>query len=491
MSRFFGAFKRPVLCALALALCPFAHGQAVFSGGEFRAAEPLVGDQSFPGVAISPNGGWLVWQDNASDGRGKGLGVRAQRLAADFSRVGSPFQVNKILPEDQERPQVAVLPDGGAVFVWQGGKRNAQRIYARFASASGVLTGGDLRVNTFNKGSQSLPAVAVLADGNLVVVWSSFDQEGSLSGVFGQRLNSRGGRIGREFQINQFTANNQRNPAVAALAGGGFVVVWVSELQQSATSISIFARLFDAAGVPVGDEFAVTPETVRIAANPAVAGLDNGGFAVAWNARDLPLRNSPGLFPASETSGTGWDIFARHHHSDGTAATAPYRVNTETFGDQFAPRVAALGEGLLVIWTSLGQDGSWEGIFGQAVRANGAAVDAEFRLNATTLSRQMHPALAGDGRGQALAVWTSFGATTSFDLFARAFEGVQSILTTTEQGVLLQWWTRTGAAYQVQTSPDGGATWSNFGVERAGTGAPDGIGITEDKSTQYRVVRVR
>ena len=32
-----------------------------------------------------------------------------------------------------------------------------------------------------------------------------------------------------EFQINQFAQNNQRTPAVAAFATGGFQVAWISE----------------------------------------------------------------------------------------------------------------------------------------------------------------------------------------------------------------------------------------------------------------------
>jgi len=30
------------------------------------------------------------------------------------------------------------------------------------------------------------------------------------------------------FQVNQFTDNNQRNPAIAALTNGNFVIAWVS-----------------------------------------------------------------------------------------------------------------------------------------------------------------------------------------------------------------------------------------------------------------------
>ena len=37
------------------------------------------------------------------------------------------------------------------------------------------------------------------------------------------------------------------------------------------------------------------------------------------------------------------------------------------YGDQYAPRISAIGVDYLIVWTSLGQDGSREGVFGQFV----------------------------------------------------------------------------------------------------------------------------
>jgi hypothetical protein len=76
--------------------------------------------------------------------------------------------------------------------------------------------------------------VATLANSNVVVVWASFNQAGpgSLLDVYGQMLSPAGQKVGGEFLINQFTAYNQRTPAVAALKNGGFVVAWVSEQER-------------------------------------------------------------------------------------------------------------------------------------------------------------------------------------------------------------------------------------------------------------------
>ena len=395
-------------------------------GGEYPVAGTLPGDQVFPDVAVRTSGGFLVWQDNFTDGAG--LGVSATRLDSSFSATLSSFRVNQQGAFDQERPRVAMLNDGGAVFVWQGGRQGYQRIYARFLSSSNTWATGDLLVNTFTNNSQHAPAAAVLVNGNVVVVWGSFDQEavGSLQGVYGQLLSPTGAKVGAEFRVNQFTAFNQRLPAVAALADGRFVVAWVSEQQRTAyatgfnnlygatpdqigtASVDIYARFYNGAGASVGNEFLINTST-NVTGHPSVAAGSDGGFLVAWSERDSLNRSN------------SWDVVARPVNGVGAGGMAR-RINTMLYGDQIAPRVSAIGTDYLVVWMSLGQDGSREGVYGRFLRGDGSPADGEFRVNTTTVSQQMHPALASDGIGRFLAVWTAFvGGPGSFDLHAQRY----------------------------------------------------------------------
>jgi hypothetical protein len=84
--------------------------------------------------------------------------------------------------------------------------------------------------------------------------------------------------------------------------------------------------------------------------------------------------------------------------------------------------VAALGTDYLVVWTSLGQDGSREGVFGRVLWGDGVPAGDEFRVNTTTVSQQLHPVVASDGVERFLAVWTSFtGVAAGMDLFAQRY----------------------------------------------------------------------
>ncbi len=449
------------------------------NGTEYAIIGSLPGDQVFPDAALTTNGGFVVWQDNITDG--SGWGVSARRLDSTLSGTLSPFRVNVQGTNDQQNPRVALLKNGGAVFVWQGGSPAFQQVYARFLTPSNTWqTTNDVLVNspattnvsysyatntttTVNKttvhgkttyttnittkittvgtnvtlsGSFRVnPAVAALAGSNIVVVWASFNQAapGSLLDVYGQVLTPAGQKVGGEFLINQFTAYNQRSPAVAALNNGGFVVAWVSEQERKAfnlsgidntngsppavvgsPSVDVYARFYNSNGVAQGNEFLVNTDN-KSCSSPAVAVAADGKFMVTWAARD----------PNDLTN--DWDVYARPF--SGTNGGATVLVNSFLYGDQYAPRISAIGGDYFIVWTSLGQDGSREGVFGKFVHEDGSLVGPELRVNTTTPGSQMQQTVASDGVSQFLVVWTGFTfSAASMDLFAQRYANVTAVL---------------------------------------------------------------
>ena len=405
------------------------------NGTEYAIIGSLPGDQIFPDAAVTPSGGFVVWQDNITDGNG--WGVSARRLDSTLSGTLSTFRVNVQGTNNQENPRVALLKKGGAVFVWQGGKPSRQHIYARLMTPTNTfLTTTDVLVSTFTNNFQINPALTVLNNSNVVVVWASFDQAGSnsLLDVYGQIFTPAGVKVGANFLINQFISYNQRSPAVAALKNGGFVVAWVSEQERTAfnlggidntngsppavigsPSVDVYARFYNSSGVAQGNEFLVNTDN-NPCSNPSVAVASDGNFMVTWSARD------------TSNLANDWDIYARTFSSAGAGGTA-VRVNSFLYGDQYAPRISAIGGDYMIIWTSLGQDGSREGVFGQFVHEDGSPVGGEFRVNTTTAGQQMQPAVASDGAGQFLVVWTGFTfSLASMDLFAQRYANVAAVL---------------------------------------------------------------
>ncbi len=494
MPSILGHCLRPVLFVwLLLATCSTWAQNAFSPGGpEFSIAGPRGGDQTAPHAAVNTSGGVLVWQDNALSTNG--LAVNAIRLTADFQTQGPSFRVNFSSVGEHEKPQVALLQNGGAVIVWQGGRFGFQKVYARFLGSNGTnFLSDDILVNTYTNAYQITPAVASLTDGTVVIVWASADQDGSLQGVFGQRFTVTGQKLGTEFQVNQFSSNNQRTPSVAALANGKFVVAWVSELQRASSSVDIYARLYDPAGTPVGNEFPVNPVSTNLCANPSVAAAPDGSFAIAWSQKDALNRNVSGDIQLADTSRrtNGWDVYARLYKTNGQAAGTPIRLNTLTYGDQFAPKLQAFGRNYLATWLSLSQDGSREGVFGQFFNNDGSLAGVEFAANTSTASRQIHPAVATDGANRFLVLWTSFTAGTSFDLMARSYDIIRTAVSPTSGGMQVSWNAQPGCMYQIQISSDL-KTWSDLGSTRTATTLNESVVVGLSQGVAYyRVVRIQ
>jgi hypothetical protein len=258
-------------------------------------------------------------------------------------------------------------------------------------------------VNLSDQHTPLSPDVAADDGGNFVIAWTLSKHNGD-DDVLARRYDDAGAPIGAEFRVNTYTTNDQRDPAVATTPDGGFVVVWSSD-EQDGDGDGIFCQRYDSAGQPVGIEFQVNADTAWDQDSPDLAVDGDGSFLVVWRT-SVP-----------EVFGLGSDVHARRHDSAGTPVGAELQVNTYTTGDQDTPAVAAAGNGtFVVVWINGDeQDGDGTGVFGQRYDTSGSAVGSEFQVNTYTTSYQTQPAVAGDGAGGFVVVWSSASVASGQD----------------------------------------------------------------------------
>jgi hypothetical protein len=315
------------------------------------------------------------------------------------ARRGRQIKVNSFngtKANRKQRPAVASLADGRYVVVWQsqGQDKSGGGIYGQRYKWSGARDGTEFRVNTVTASGQTDPDVAALADGGFVVVWTSRDQDGSGLGIYGQRYKKNGAPRGAAFRINTTTRNDQQAPSVAGLGNGGFVVTWVSNAHPRFGD-DIRGQRYDRTGAKIGREFVVNTTRVKNQTQPAVAALSNG-FVVTWTS-DARAR-------------FGSDIVGQRYNRRGIELGGDFLINTTRGKNQMQPAVVGTGAGEFVVaWTSAGQDGSGLGVYAQRFRNSGTRNGAEFRVNRSTHNSQSEPALTGFADGGFVAVWTARG----------------------------------------------------------------------------------
>jgi hypothetical protein len=252
-------------------------------GAEFQVNTYTTGGQVEPAVAVDGDGNFVVvW---ASDQDGSNSGVFAQRYTSAGATVGAEFQVNTFTTGNQGSPAVAADADGDFVVVWRSNNQDGSEngVFAQRFTSAGAGAGAEFQVNTYTTGGQYHPTVASDADGDLIVIWSSFPGEGGAGiDVFGQRYTSAGAAAGAEFQVNTYTTGGQARPAVAADAAGNFLVTWETYASQDGSDTGIFGRRYTSAGAAITGEFQVNAYTTSIQRYPAVTADADGSFVVVW-----------------------------------------------------------------------------------------------------------------------------------------------------------------------------------------------------------------
>src|SRR5262249_10554201 len=133
----------------------------------------------------------------------------------------------------------------------------------------------------YTTGLQFLPSAASDSLGNFVVVWQSSGQDGSGDGIFGQRYDNGGTRLGVEFQVNTYTPSFQSFGHVSSDPNGGFVVVWDS-FSQDVSGDGVFAQRYDSGGGRLGLEFRVNSYTTGNQFAGGVASDASGNFVIVW-----------------------------------------------------------------------------------------------------------------------------------------------------------------------------------------------------------------
>ena len=99
-----------------------------------------------------------------------------------------------------------------------------------------------------------------------------------------------------------------------------------------------------------------------------------------------------------------------------------FEVNSYTLGYQFWPVVDSdSAHNLVVVWTSRGQDGSGDGIFGRRFDRAGNPQGDEFQINAYTTGDQTAPDVAMDDAGNFVVMWHEDGTSES-GIAARRFD---------------------------------------------------------------------
>jgi len=395
------------------------HGNGA---GQFQ-VNPAAAVAFMPSITQLADGGFIVtYNDTSRRGDDPTEGIRAQRFDANGNPVDvhgnavSPtdplhgqFLVNSTTNRDQLNSKVAKLAGGGFVVAWQGqdtGSTTDFDVRAQAYDANGNKVGGEILVNNNQAGSQANISIAALDNGGFVVTYDDTSgADGSQSGIKARIFDAAGNPVTNEFVVNSVTTGNQQFPTVAGLAAnsllpnGGFIETWFD-----ASTNAVKAKIFDLNGNVAKDEFTVSNnQGGGQQIGSVVTQLANGNILVAW-------RDASGNDGDPSGSGLDGQILA----PDGTRIGGEFLINTALPGVQKQVTITALANGdFVAVWTDpsgVGGDTSADAIKAQVFSANGTKLGGEILVNSLTAGDQINPTVTAFGPNGFIIAWTDGGA---------------------------------------------------------------------------------
>jgi hypothetical protein len=392
------------LAAAVLAAVLPAAAQPTPAGAEFAISADTVSVNPSPTVAGNERGQSVVlWLGDCG-----GVGVCARAYDAD----GSPHTAETLLdlPPDvfSRAPAAALSSAGRLTVVWPGFDfvTQATNIYARAFSFGLAPQGASVVVaNGGFSGPLDRPAIAPVYGGGAVVVWEELGLDLIPVALKGRRLGSDGQPSGAAFRVDPDDwPALATHASVAADGAGDFVVAWES-IPNTADLDNVAARVFDPAGLPLGDAFVVHQQSSGIQESPAAAATPAGDFLVAW---------------VSEAAlGAGPGVYVRKVAAGGPLGISETKASSGTSGEDTDPAAAGGAAGFVVAWQTAAAASS--SVSARAYNLAGVPLAGAQVLESSAGVHDSLPAVAVSGAGDLFAAWTRRNADFHRQIFGRRF----------------------------------------------------------------------
>ncbi|MDA8741004.1 Ig-like domain-containing protein, partial [Rhodobacteraceae bacterium] len=360
------------------------------SSTEFKVNSYSVGHQTNPLVFSLSDGGFVVtWNSDGQDGEGDRNYF--QRFDKYGIAAGEEFQA---MGAHYGPHPTTGLSDGGFVITYMFSDGDETGVFGQLFDSSFTKIGDEFLANTETADDQEYPSVTSLSDGGFVISWLSYHEANA--GIYGQRYDSSGSKIGNEFKASSNTVPHG-TPSLTNLNDGGFVITWGTYLNYG-----IYGQRYDSFGTKVGDEFQVDSSGYEL----SVASLDDGGFIVTWQGGDEE------------------GIYGQRYDSSGTKVGDKLQIHTYSGGEQETPSVTGTNDGgFVVTWISNGQDGDSYGIFGQRYDSSNEKVGGEFQINTENMGLQVTPSVTNLEDGGFVVTWQSYGQDgDGFGIYGQRFD---------------------------------------------------------------------
>ena len=288
------------------------------------------------------NGGSMTYPQIALDGSGNAIAVFLQWgttqkhiLAKHFDvALGhwqNPIYIENEHSTDLRSPKIVVDTDGNAIAVWsQATDTRDGSIWARrFDSASGSWQ-TSTRMDNVNRGNAYSPVVAIDTNGNVIVLWTQYDD--GTGTLWAKRFDVTSGNWDIATLIQNFTSlGTVGSYHVRMDTNGNAIAVWS---QQNGGGHDIWANRFN---ITSGNWQSATliESNTGSAGNPKVAIDTEGNAVVVWG----------------QKTGTQYKVWTNSFDITSNRWLSASMIESDNMGDAEYPEITIDKSGdIIIVW---------------------------------------------------------------------------------------------------------------------------------------------
>lgn len=234
--------------------------------------------------------------------------------------------------------------------------------------------------------SADQPHVAYSASGHAMAVWTQFD--GVVTSIWASKFDQPSNTWRKADLVEQIIGGDAAGPRVSVDAAGNALVVWQQRVAGGASQWSIYANHYRSSNGTWATAEPIETGTAGDAVVPTVV-VDTGGNGLAvWRQFD----------------GAHADVWANRYTASTTSWGTPTLLESDDTGSADAPRIAMDGNGnAIAVWSQ--KVFNWNSIWANRFIASTGSWDAATLVESNDTSNARFPEVALDNTGNAVVVW--------------------------------------------------------------------------------------
>lgn len=340
--------------------------------------------------------------------------------AHQLSTINSDeFQVSDFVTSAVEMPSTGTFSNGNFVITWSSFNpiNNSWGVYAQRYDTDGARLGSELLVNLYSASDVYYDInVGVFKNDGFVITWTCASVNGSWY-VYARRYNASGDPLGDPFQVNMYE-ESARSPSVATFSNGGFVISW----QSTQGNNTVYAQRYSPSGDALGRAFLVSANTTGDQMVSSVGTFSNGDFVVAWQSQQ---QNTPDYY----------GVYAQRYNASGDMLGPEFLVSTNTTGSRYGsgptPKVGTFSDGsFVIVWSSYPSSTNNCSVYAQRYKASGSLLDSHFQVNLyTEQEAQCNASIGTFSDGRFVIAWQGReSGDTFYNIYAKYYSASATLL---------------------------------------------------------------